>query len=118
MTMTDCSASRDDRFEYRKALLVFAAFAFLPLMIVGSINYAVDPFQYFRISKPRFSNLMQRHQAPGIVRNYPFDSLVVGSSHIANIRNWMFDREEIAVKPKLVNSRVLGWHRPRKCLCR
>jgi hypothetical protein len=98
------TASRDDRFDHRKALLVFAAFAFLPLLIVGSINYTVDPFQYFRNSgTERFSNAMQRYQAPGIVRNYPFDSIVVGSSHIANIRNWMFDRPEFAVKPKVVN---------------
>lgn len=104
MTMTNSTPSRDDRFDHRNALLVFAAFALLPLMIVGSINYAVDPFQYFRISgSERFSNFMQRHQAPGVIRNYPFDSLVVGSSHIANIRNWMFDREEFAVRPKVVN---------------
>jgi hypothetical protein len=34
--------------------------------------------------------MMQRLQHPGVVRNYPFDSVVVGNSMVADIRNDMF----------------------------
>jgi hypothetical protein len=71
--------------------LTFLAIGLLPIAVVASVNYYVDPFQYFRISTPpRFSNMMQRLQHPGIVRNYPFDAVVVGNSMVADIRNDMF----------------------------
>src|SRR6185295_16857492 len=79
----------------QKFLAIWAVFAFLPLLVVGSINYFVDPFQYFRVSNPpRFSNLMQRSQHPGIIRNYTFNSIIVGNSFVANLQNKLFDREE------------------------
>src|SRR3954467_8036308 len=72
----------------QKYLTIWAAFAFLPMAAVAGINYLVDPFQYFRVSNPpRFSNLMQRSQHPGIIRNYPFNSIVVGNSFVANLQN-------------------------------
>jgi hypothetical protein len=71
--------------------LTFLSIGLLPIAVVASVNYFVDPFQYFRISTPpRFSDSMQRLQHPGIVRNYPFDSVVVGNSMVADIRNDMF----------------------------
>jgi hypothetical protein len=71
--------------------LTFLAIGLLPIVVVASVNYYVDPFQYFRISTPpRFSNMMQRLQHPGVVRNYPFDSVVVGNSMVADMQNDMF----------------------------
>jgi hypothetical protein len=76
-------------------LAIWAAFALSPIALVVLVNYLVDPFQFFRVSvPPRFSENMQRLQHPGIVRNYPFNSIVVGNSLIANLRNEMFDRKE------------------------
>src|SRR4051812_4287564 len=93
----------------QKYLTIWAAFAFLPMAVVAAINYLIDPFQYFRVSNPpRFSNLMQRIQAPGIIRNYDFDTLVVGNSVVANLQGWMFDRKESAVKPSVMNVSLWG----------
>src|SRR6266481_1909387 len=79
----------------QKYLAIWAAFAFLPIVVVASINYLVDPLQYFRVSNPpRFSNLLQRSQHPGIIRNYAFNSIVVGNSFVANLQNELFDRKE------------------------
>jgi hypothetical protein len=79
----------------QKYLTIWATFAFLPMAVVATINYLVDPFQYFRVSNPpRFSNLMQRSQHPGIIRNYAFNSIVVGNSFVANLQNELFDRKE------------------------
>jgi hypothetical protein len=101
--------SSHDRFFHRRALQVFAAFSFLPLMVIGLINYVIDPFQYFRISEsPRFSNAMQRYQAPGVIKNYGFDSVIVGNSVVANIQNWMFDLKGSGVRPNVMNLSLWG----------
>ena len=58
------------------------------LAIAGAINFAVDPFQQYRIPtfyEPRFYQALQRHENPGIARHYPFDRAIVGSSFFENI---------------------------------
>jgi hypothetical protein len=75
----------------RRCLAIWSICALLPIALVASVNFAVDPFQFFRVSSPpRFSNLMQRYQQPGIIRNYPFRSIVVGNSLVGNLRTDMF----------------------------
>ena len=46
-----------------------------------SLNYIVDPLQYFRRADyvPLFTE-NQRYQNPGLARNYPYDTIVTGSS--------------------------------------
>jgi hypothetical protein len=76
----------------RRCLAIWLVFALLPIALVASVNFAVDPFQFFGVSTPpRFSNLMQRYQQPGVIRNYPFRSLIVGNSLVGNLRGEMFD---------------------------
>jgi hypothetical protein len=98
------SLSRQDH-----ALRLFVVFALLPMILVAVVNFTVDPFQYFRVSHPaQFSNLMQRLQAPGIIRNYDFDTLIVGNSVVANLQNSMFDRPGFPVKPRAMNLSLWG----------
>ena len=57
--------------------------AFVLLAIAGSIDYAVDPFQQYRVPTfytPRFYHAYQRHENPGIARHYVYNRAVVGSS--------------------------------------
>jgi hypothetical protein len=93
----------------RRALMIFLMFMLLPLTVVAFVNYEADPFQYFAASSPaRFSNLMQRFQHPGVIRNYDFDTIVVGNSVVANLQNSMFDRPEFPFKPKVMNLSFWG----------
>jgi len=68
--------------------------AYLPTMIggallcaalVGAANYAVDPLQIHRRADypPVFSE-NQRHQNAGLIRSYPYSTIVVGNSHAEN----------------------------------
>ena len=67
----------------------------LAVVSFAATNYLVDPFQYFRkAAPPRFSVTMLRHQMPGVIRNYPFDSIVVGNSVGSNLRPLMFSAYE------------------------
>jgi hypothetical protein len=69
--------------------------ALVLLAIAGGIDYAVDPFQQYRIPsfyEPRFYRAYQRHENPGIARNYVFDRAIVGSSFLENISGSEVDR--------------------------
>jgi hypothetical protein len=91
----------------QRCLAIWAAFALLPIAIVASVNFAVDPFQFFRITNaPRFSNMMQRYQQPGVIRNYPFGSILVGNSLVGNLRTDMF--REAGLEPDVQNLSFWG----------
>ncbi len=91
----------------QRCLAIWFVFALLPIALVASVNFAVDPFQFFRISSPpRFSNLMQRYQQPGIIRNYPFRSILVGNSLVGNLRTDMF--KEAGLEPSVQNLSFWG----------
>jgi hypothetical protein len=69
--------------------------AFVLLAIAGAIDYAVDPFQHYRVATfyaPRFYRAYQRHENPGIARHYAYDRAIVGSSFFENISGSEVDR--------------------------
>ena len=71
----------------------------LAVLLVASVNYVVDPFQYYRPT--RFGHIRHfkysRYQNPGLVKHYDFDTVLIGSSFIANMLPGQF-RE------------LFGWH--------
>ena len=75
----------------RRYLILFALAAAVPLAVAAVTNYVLDPFQYFRRAEaPWFSTTMMRYQTPGLIRNYQFDAILVGSSNGGNFRKDMF----------------------------
>jgi len=70
----------------RFVLHVLAGCALL-LGAVGAFNYAVDPYQQYRIParEPRFYAAFQRFENPGIARHYAFDRAIIGSSMTENL---------------------------------
>ena len=59
----------------------------LPLLIVFiiTINYIIDPYQQYRKSSYyTFSTKKPRYLNAGLVKNYDYDSLIIGSSMMAN----------------------------------
>ena len=68
-----------------------AGFCFWSLALV-SVNYIVDPLQYYRLdNSPRFVK-NQRYQIPGLIRNYNFDTIFVGTSHSENFLASQLDK--------------------------
>ncbi len=69
-----------------KELKLFTAAALAWSALLVGINFAVDPIQnYRRDPDPVFLKNM-RYQVPGIIRQYEFDTIMVGTSHSANFR--------------------------------
>ena len=64
----------------------------LVLFLVGSalcgpllIGYVVDPLQVFRKAAYRpFLSANQRYQNPGLIRHYPYDTIITGTSLVEN----------------------------------
>ena len=67
-----------------KQIINFLVFFLLVSVLLLGFNYIVDPLQYYkRADNPIFVK-NSRFQIPGLVRNYPFDTIMVGTSHSQN----------------------------------
>lgn len=71
----------------RRWFLVVFVVTLLILIFIGALVYVIDPFQVYRrptLYKPVFIEAYS--SIPGIIRNYDYDSIVVGSSMSQNFR--------------------------------
>ena len=70
----------------KKWIKIFIGYSFLCLIFVMGINFIIDPLKLFH--EPYFlknkldSNM--RIQASGIIKNYEFDSIILGTSMLEN----------------------------------
>jgi len=58
------------------------------LIVIGSFNWWVDPFQQYRLSSfyaPRFYNAQQRFVNPGLAKHADYTRIVIGSSLMENV---------------------------------
>ncbi len=55
--------------------------AFLLIAVFAALNWVVDPLQFYRRASyfPDFAS-QSRYQNPGLARNYPYDSIIAGTS--------------------------------------
>jgi len=66
-------------------------------LIVGSVVYIIDPFFRFRVVDGKYF-LNPKYVSPGLVRNYDYDTLILGSSMIQNFNMQSF-RDKLNCKP-------------------
>lgn len=79
--------TKDANHRNRSFLFAFLASAGLAVSGMAAFNYAVDPFQYYRVAKlfkPVLWGGMQRHQNAGLAGNFSQDTVIVGSSVTEN----------------------------------
>ena len=70
----------------------FLLFFLVWSLLVASVNYIVDPLQFYRKSDDPVFVQNQRYQIPGLVNNYAFDTIFVGTSHSENFIAGYFDK--------------------------
>jgi hypothetical protein len=71
---------------YKKWVSMFFAIILGVFLLMAFLVYVMDPLQYFRPTtfyQPNYS-YARRLAIPGIIRNHPFDTLIVGSSMMQN----------------------------------
>ncbi|OME90907.1 hypothetical protein BK123_21415 [Paenibacillus lautus] len=67
-------------------LIQFALASLIVALLVGCMTFVLDPFQFYRKATwyaPIFTS-EQRYQNPGLARNYPYDTIILGTSMTEN----------------------------------
>lgn len=78
------SVTRLDRRQTRRWTGWFAGgFAGGVLLLLG-LNFVMDPLQFYHRAATPFWNTDQRHQNPGLARNYSYDTVLLGTSSVEN----------------------------------
>ena len=73
------------KFSYKKWALVFTFFGLSITWFIVLFNYIVDPYQIYRkTSLYTFQETNQRYMNVGFAKNYPYQTLFLGSSMIEN----------------------------------
>ncbi|WP_213643568.1 copper amine oxidase N-terminal domain-containing protein [Paenibacillus lautus] len=70
----------------RRMLIQFALASLIVALLVGCMTFVLDPFQFYRKATwyaPIFTS-EQRYQNPGLARNYPYDTIILGTSMTEN----------------------------------
>lgn len=80
-----------------KWLVSFFCCLLVILVLLSAVAYVVDPFMQFRARDNAYM-LQEWYVSPGLVKNYDYDTLIVGSSMVQNFDMDVF-REELGVKP-------------------
>ena len=70
---------------HKKLVMIFLASTVFFLLCVSTITYLIDPFKQYSINslKP-FFYYNSRYLSPGLVKNYNFDTIIVGTSTSEN----------------------------------
>lgn len=80
-----------------KWIISFICCVLVFLLLLSAVAFAVDPFMQFRTRDNAYM-LEEWYVSAGLVKNYDYDTLIVGSSMTQNFDMDLF-RQELGVKP-------------------
>ena len=81
-----------------KWIIIFISTLLVFALLVGVIAYLVDPFYQFRYGNRTYFNNSAKFPGPGLVKNYEYDTLILGSSMTQNFDMELF-RQELGAEP-------------------
>jgi len=84
-------------------IIVFLLAALAPTLAIGGFVYWMDPYQNFRASEKRLSNM--RYMAPGLARHQDYDTVVIGDSMS---QNFMISQIEKTLGGRAINLSISG----------
>lgn len=82
----------------KKWIAAFFSVLLTSVLLIGLTTYIVDPFYRFRYENNTYFNNTAKFPGPGLVRNYEYDTLILGSSMTQNFDMELF-RRELGVEP-------------------
>ena len=83
--------------DSRKWVLRTIAFSLAALVIIAAVAFLFDPFMQYRVTDYKYF-LRSRYVNPGIIKNYPYDTVVIGSSMMQNFNMQSF-RDKLDCDP-------------------
>ena len=93
----------------KNALTHFILFSLLWVTLLAGANFTIDPIQLYRKNSDPFFVQNQRYQIPGLIKNYDFDTVFIGTSHTENYRASYFDKLTNAKSINLAISGSSAW---------
>ncbi|MEX3615022.1 copper amine oxidase N-terminal domain-containing protein [Paenibacillus glucanolyticus] len=78
--------ARASRRAGKRMLIQFALVSIAAALLISCMTFVLDPFQFYRKAtwySPVFTG-EQRYQNPGLARNYPYDTIILGTSMTEN----------------------------------
>ncbi len=81
----------------KKWLISSASFLMIAFVLCSLITYYVDPFFQYRVTDNRYF-INERFCAPGLIKNYDYDTIIIGSSMTQNFDMDYF-REKLDCQP-------------------
>lgn len=97
-----------------KWIALFAALSLLLLGIFGAVTYIVDPYFQYRI-KDNSYKLNGWYVGAGLIKNYDYDTLIIGSSMTQNFNMDVF-RENLSCLPLHVGLSGMNWRETQELL--
>jgi len=91
----------------KKFSFFFSLTAYIVVLTVTFFNYYVDPFQIYRAATLyNFKIQNQRYLNAGLLKNYPYQSVIVGSSMVENF--YISDVEKLLSFPEPIKLPIQG----------
>lgn len=87
-----------NKYSSKRFLVILAILSIVLLSIIGTISYIVDPFMQFRVKEDSKYLLNPRLVNGGLIRNYTYNTAIIGSSMTQNY-NLEILRRNPDVKP-------------------
>lgn len=91
----------------KRWLLSFLGIFLVFVMLVGIIAFWVDPYYQFRYNDNAYFNNTAKFPGPGLVKNFDYDTLILGSSMTQNFDMELF-RLEMGAEPLHIGIGGLG----------
>ncbi len=85
-----------EQMTHRKWVFITGGCFAASFMLLAALNFAIDPVQYFREAsfyRPYFHGNYCRHLNPGMARHRRYDTVILGSSYMANTDSAMVDEK-------------------------
>jgi len=83
--------------DSRKWAISTVCLTLAALVIIAAIAFIIDPFMQYRVSDYKYF-LKSRYVNAGIIKNYPYDTVVIGSSMMQNFNMQSF-RDKLDCEP-------------------
>lgn len=85
-------------YSSKKFLISMIISTIVILIVIGSLTYTVDPFLKYRYKPDKMYLLNPRFVNPGLLKNYDYNTVILGSSMVQNFDMNLF-RADPSVKP-------------------
>lgn len=95
------------KIDARRWIALFLVSILFIVLLFCSMIYVIDPFLQFRIKDNAYA-LPERYVCGGLIKNYDYDTLIVGSSMTQNFNMDVF-RKELGVSPLHIGIGGLSW---------